>query len=643
MKIVKKVKIERRVLILFISGFTVLVIGIGIGRYVLPPQSSSVFENQPEMVIRFDGALPLDTIWTCSMHPQVQRLEPGQCPICGMDLIALQKQSGAGSLALSESAKALARIETTPVKREFPTAEIRMVGSVDYDETRVRSITARFPARIDRLYVNFTGIKVQRQDHLAEVYSPELLTAQSELLTALKYGAEVPIIEAAREKLRLWDLLPEQIKAIEQRGIAEDRFELKAPLGGVVIEKHVKEGDYVQMGQSLFKIADLSRLWVYFDAYESDIAWLRYGQEVAFSVEAYPGETFRGQIAFIEPEVNRRTRAVRVRVNVSNTLNRLKPGMFARGIIAVKMAEGGVVYVPELAGKWISPMHPEVIKSGPGDCDVCGMPLVPAEELGYVDKVRATAPLVIPTSSVLRTGKRAVVYVEQSNVEKVTYEGREVTLGPRTGDVFIVVAGLVEGERVVTNGAFKIDSALQIQAKPSMMNPAGGWSIPRHHHSETLSSSQAHIHIGHDSTATASIGIPVKLAVQLLEPYLAMQSALVADNLEDAKAQAKSMMMIVEHSGGLSDLLHNMLVVESLDALRKPHFEFLSNALIAAVKKKPREFPQGLVIMHCPMVYKDRGADWLQASEPLQNPYFGTRMLQCGRVKEIIGTPVTDH
>jgi Cu(I)/Ag(I) efflux system membrane fusion protein len=129
---------------------------------------------------------------------------------------------------------------------------------------------------------------------------------------------------------------------------------------------------------------DLSELWLYLDAYESDLTWLRYGQDVAFTVESFPGETFHGRIAFIEPEVTRETRTISVRVNVANSDGRLKPGMFARAIVEARMAAGGKVYAPEFAGKWISPMHPEIVKDGPGSCDVCGMALVPAEELGYV-------------------------------------------------------------------------------------------------------------------------------------------------------------------------------------------------------------------------------------------------------------------
>jgi YHS domain-containing protein len=160
-----------------------------------------------------------------------------------------------------------------------------------------------------------------------------------------------------------------------------------------------------------------------------------------------------------------------VRVIVDNpSPHALKPGMFVRAVARPKVAASGQVMNPDLNGKWICPMHPEVVKDDPGSCDVCGMPLVTAESLGYVAETEGNAPLVIPVTAALKTGKRAVVYVEIPDQEKPTYEGREVQLGQRLGDFYIVESGLEEGDRVVTRGAFKLDAELQIRAKPSMMS-----------------------------------------------------------------------------------------------------------------------------------------------------------------------------
>jgi membrane fusion protein, copper/silver efflux system len=259
------------------------------------------------------------------------------------------------------------------------------------------------------------------------------------------------------------------------------------------------------------------------------------------------------------------------------------------------------------------------------------MDLVPAESLGYVTNTDAEPPLIVPTSAVLRTGKRAVVYVKKENTERPTFEGREIEIGPRAGNHFIVVSGLEEGERVVTNGAFKIDSALQIQAKPSMMNPNGGGPVPGHNHGAESSND----HSSH--TLSASLEIEEGMAAEILSDYLSMHSALAGDDLETAKAAAKDMMNKTGHSGELPDLIHLMLNQDDLESFRKPHFETLSNGIIAAVKKSPKAIEGQLYIMHCPMVYGDTGADWLQADDALLNPYFGSMMLRCGDLKETVG------
>ena len=622
-------------------GGAAFLIGLGFGLHL---SHSSAIHGSEHVVADSAGESAEPTLWTCSMHPQIRQSRPGSCPICGMDLVSATAGAGADdgarTLRMSASSRARAEVETTAVVRDFPEASVRMVGKLAYDETRVKSLSARFPARIDELYVNFVGIKVERGEHLAKVYSPELLMAQRELLTAHASDPESALTRAAREKLRLWDLLPDQVDAIVGGGRASDRFILRSPIGGVVVSKNVAEGDYVETGETLLRVVDLSRLWLYLDAYESDLAWLRYGQDVAFTVEAFPGETFHGKITFIEPEVDRMTRTISVRVNVSNADGSLKPGMFARGTVTARMAVGGRVHVPEIAGKWISPMHPEIVKDGPGQCDVCGMDLVPAEELGYVQDRAEIPPIVIPASSVLRTGKRAVVYLRRFHAERLTYEGREIVLGPRAGDSFIVRQGLEVGERIVTKGAFKIDSALQIQAKPSMMNPGGGGSGMGHQHGATSSASDR----GEKGQGwVPELKISGQLVAQLIGPYLQLQAALAGDDLPAAKASLGLMSAVPGRSRALVDLLDTMSTAQSLDGVRRPHFERLSNAMIAALKANPESFDGELFIMHCPMVYMDRGADWLQSLEFLQNPYFGAQMLRCGSIKETIEAPESGH
>ncbi|NOY28973.1 MAG: DUF3347 domain-containing protein [Planctomycetes bacterium] len=524
------------------------------------------------------------TTWTCAMHPQIRSNKPGKCPLCGMKLVPVQTQvtGGLRTLTVSPEARALMSIETVPVERNYVETEVRMVGKVDFDETKFGYITAWVAGRLDQLYVDFTGVEVKEGDHMVYIYSEQLYAAQEELLQAKKYASQasanstrrgignIDLVESAREKLRLLGLTQKQLEQIELQKRPASHITIYSPVSGVVIEKLKQEGERVRLGERIYTVADLNLLWVHLDAYEVDLPWIRYGQEVTITTEAYPGEKFQGRIAFIQPVLNDKTRTVKVRVNVPNPDGRLKPEMFVHALVRTQVAMGGRVMDPSLAGKWISPMHPEIVKDQSGVCDVCGMPLMRAESLGYVSATtdNLAPPLVIPYSAALVTGTRAVVYVElpaapsgldttfqavanavkegnMANIRKaftafsqlldrpydqpatdfsrklwndfadrlsqdtlrgqrvqqveeaqhvltslqqtindvdeqfsppnqVTYDGREIVLGPRAGDYYVVKHGLQEGELVAARGNFKIDSEIQIQAKPSMMTPEGG-------------------------------------------------------------------------------------------------------------------------------------------------------------------------
>ncbi len=469
----------------------IFVIAVGIGAFFLGQFTVSEKNHDHKNNVKQASEVETKTIWTCSMHPQIKKPNPGKCPLCGMTLIPMDTSSGKNEnpreLKLSPRAVKIAEVQTMPVIRKFVDAKIRLVGKVEYDETRRKVIAARVPGRLDRLYVDYTGIGVRKGDHLVYLYSPMLLTAQQELLQAIKAqeklknsklkiirSTALQTVTSSREKLRLLGLSLSQIKNIEKRGILNEHMTIYSPLTGIVIHKNATEGMYVKTGYPIYTVADLSKVWIFLDAYETDLIWLRYGQEVEFETEAYPGEKFKGKIAFISPTLNSKTRTVKVRVNVENKAGLLKPEMFVKAVVHSKIALGGKIMDPELSGKWMCPMHPEIIKKRSGRCSICHMPLVKAESLGFVSPDKnAVAPLVIPVTAPLITGKRAIVYIFNGDDEKPGYEGREIELGARAGDFYIVKSGLKENEHVVTNGNFKIDSALQILGKPSMMNPEG--------------------------------------------------------------------------------------------------------------------------------------------------------------------------
>ena len=680
-----------------------LMAGLALGRLGAPEGSHQMASPVPTL------AAPAAEVWTCSMHPQIRLPGPGSCPICAMDLIpvatgAATDNPGPRALHLSERARQLASVQVVPVERRFVPVETRMVGKIAFDETRLKRITAWIPGRIDRLYVDYTGVQVKAGDHMAYLYSPELLTAQEELIQALRAASRVsgekedPIpdtarltLNSAREKLRLWGLKPEQIAGIEQAGQASDHLTVYAPIGGIVVEKQVSEGSYVQTGAPIYTIADLSQVWLQLEAYESDLVWVHYGQEVHFETEAYPGEPFTGRVSFIAPVLDERTRTVKVRVNVPNSDGRLKPGMLVRAVVRADAGAGGRVMDATLAGKWISPMHPEIIRDEPGTCDVCGMPLVPTESLGYAaaDSDREEAPLVIPATAVLLTGKRAVVYVALPDHEGV-FEGREVVLGPRAGDHYLVREGLEEGEQVVTNGAFKIDSALQIQAKRSMMNPAGGASAPVHRHGAAPTARPAPERaqesppplprprpaavdpaahpapeqVQDPRSPQPGTELPVEVQGQVhrvFASYLGIQQALSRDDFAGSRQAAAALVgdvsrldsVALEGQAGRawSEHLHDLK--DRARELAGPHagdggiagVRAAFAPLSESITRLGRRFGTGLATpvyrFHCPMAFGNRGASWLQTNPEVENPYFGRAMYRCGSQEEILDAVAT--
>ena len=549
-----------------------------------------------------------------------------------MDLILLDPSAeglGERELMLSPEAVALANLQTAPVRRDWANVQVSLFGKVDIDETKVSTLTARFPARLDELYVDYTGITVRKGDHLAKVYSPDLLIAQQELI-----GARGASAEAAREKLSLWGIPEARIKEITSTGKASDQFDIDAPVGGVVTEMFVREGDYVKTGDRLFRLTGFDDLWVVFDAYETDLPWLRFGQDVEFTVDAVPGKKFTGKISYIDPMLNSTTRTSGVRLNVKNDGGLLKPGMLASGKVSTRVATGGKVIASNLAGKWISPMHPEIVKDGPGQCDICGMDLVKVEDLGYstVDEIDGAMPLLVPSSAVLRTGERAVVYVEKKDADRAIYEARTILLGARAGDDFIVADGLKEGKSVVVNGAFKLDSELQISGKESMMQPKGS--------GDDLIAKRAG-----SPAATKQVG-------EWLVHYFELQQALANDDAVAAKNAAQNLSEALESElpKGLSDedseawttivgelrgATNSAAEAEDIQLARQ-HFEAVTMQLMTLAKT----FGSGdgkVFIVHCPMAFGNKGADWLSEKDEVLNPYFGDMMLRCGEVKGELG------
>lgn len=432
-----------------------------------------------------------DTVWTCSMHPQIRLTQPGQCPICGMKLITVDQLT-----AEQDRMSAAAGIETEEVQYRELTKEIRTVGKLDYNERRVAVLTARVDGRIDRVFADFTGITVKKNDHLVDIYSPALYSGQAELLLALEASERATgdrrtpaaNLESARTKLRLLGILPEQIAEIEKTRQITSHLRIFAPIGGVVVQKNIREQQYVKEGDVLYQIAELDPIWLFLDIYEYDLAWIRTGQSVDVTVEAYPGEVFHGTVVFIEPFLDDKTRTVKVRVNLKNPDGRLKPAMYAKAVLRVRLRADGTPTPTGLEGKYICPMHPEIVADGPGRCPICEMPLEkvpdlkpPASNLTGRSNGASDSGLVLAVrkSAVLDTGRRQVVYRQRQDG---AFELVEVTLGPLAESsaadgasmlYYPVLAGLNPGDQVVIHGGFLLDSQRQLEGMPSLLYQEG--------------------------------------------------------------------------------------------------------------------------------------------------------------------------
>ena len=571
------------------------VVGLGIGYLIFGSNQSQ--GNSPENH-NHDGenlqiSIVEEEIWTCSMHPQIRQNEPGQCPICGMDLIPLAESLSNVPLVLKMTNEAvkMANIQTTTIGSMAGQSGkvIRLSGKVQADERLASSQVAHVPGRIEKLFVTFTGEQINKGQKLALLYSPELITAQRELLEGLKLQEVSPgLVEAARNKLRYWNIGNATIEAIEKEGRIQETFTIYADESGIVTNRRVAVGDYIKQGEPLFDLMNLRKVWVLFDAYEKDLSNISVGDRIEFTTPSIPNKTFKTNITFIDPVINPSTRVASIRAEVSNTNGSLKPEMFVNGALQ--------------------------------------------------NKATSKTHLTVPKSAVLWTGTRSVVYVKLPNTTIPSYQFREVAIGDRLGSSYQILDGLEPGEEVVTYGSFSIDAAAQLNNQMSMMNK--NVMLKGADHSKHLP----------DYTEITSVEFKQQL-VKVSDAYLQLKDAFVATNKDKAASNANQLaevltsvdMTLIKGEAHMywmgqlkamqahSQKISNLKEVEE----QRTQFDFLSQSLIKSLKVfgVPSDT---FYVQHCPMANDNNGADWISKEKEIKNPYYGDEMLTCGNVLETI-------
>ncbi|MCD8482612.1 MAG: efflux RND transporter periplasmic adaptor subunit [Verrucomicrobia bacterium] len=538
-------------------------------------------------------------VWTCSMHPQVRQPQSGKCPICAMDLIPMANDDSNGDdadlprLTLSPRSVALLQVQTVPVRRKQVHAEVRMPGRLAVDETKYTEISARFGGRVERLEADFTGKPVREGEALFQIYSPEMHSVHQELLQALRRtGEDSRETAIAREKVLLLGQTEVQLRELEKAEEAATHFTVLSQSDGVILERFVYAGQYVEPGDVLYRVNDLKRIWGLFEVFESQQSGLSAGLAVEVSIQGVVDARGDAIIEFVDPVVDVERRSLRVRVALDNRNHELRPGMLASAVVKVPAAEEG------------------------GE------------------------PLVIPTTAPLITGRRAVVYVQLTDKERPTFEARDIKLGGRYGEFYHVKDGLREGELVVTHGQFKIDSELQIRGRPSMMAPGDKQHVEQ-------SDSEKSVVISYRDHLDDAFRQDVRL---LAEAYLRLTEALAADS-ESRTADAidavrERLRSVGEHRLRGDAHVAWMKIYQSMDTVLRQigedvnvgkvrtHLQRLNNQVEMLYRQFGGEHLPKAYLAYCPMVDGDKGGSWLQSGERVNNPYFGSMMLRCGDVLE---------
>lgn len=554
----------------------ILIVGILLGTFVFRTDSVIQEQNAEQKEEKLH--------YTCSMHPQYDSSEEGQCPHCGMDLIVSNNTSvlSQSKFEMGEEAIALANIQTMVVDGSIEKkGELVLSGVIQSNENTNAVQTTLFDGRIDKLYIKSVGEYVKQGDEIGVIYSPELYLAQDKLLTSASYkDTHEKLYNAARNSLGLWKMTDEQIDEILESGKPMVNFPLIADVSGTVTEIIANEGNYYDQGDALFKVSNLNSVWAVFDAYESQIGSLKKNQEVVLRLNALKGKKIKGRISFIEPLLQASKRTVAVRVEIPNPKGELKPGMFAEAVVSIN---------------------------------------------------REGKNIMVPKSAVLWTGKRSIVYRKPIPTSS-TFEMVEIVLGDAYADEYEVLDGLVAGDEIVINGTFTVDAAAQLSRKNSMIQRN---RQPMEMEKEVPKELQI------NSYTKSKIG-------DVLGSYLMLKDALVSTDIKQSTLMAKTFTEVLQgietdkfNNEELKLAIANIKpIVKDIAAMhdiehQRNSFKPLSEEMVSLAKRSP-SFGRTLYVQFCPMADKNKGASWISLNEKISNPYFGDKMLTCGSVKEVL-------
>lgn len=565
----------------YIIAIVTFVIGIALGWMFFAGDNAEDNHNHSQESVEY---------WTCSMHPNVRSQEPGDCPICGMDLIPA-KSGGSevdnSAITLTENQIRIANIRTMIVGKGNTSSNTRLNGKIDFDERKVFTQPAHFTGRIEKLYINYTGANVSAGQKLATIYSPELVLMQKELLSAYKLKDKQPeLFQSIKSKLMRKKIHQDQIDKIIAKGDVIDNFDVYAHQSGVVTKLFINSGDHITTGDPIVELANLTQLWTIFEAYEGDLSNINIGDIIKFTVQSYPGEVFQSTINFIDPIINNKTRTAQVRGSINNNTGKLKPEMLAVG-------------------------------------NIVGM--------------SSSQQLVIPSSAVLWTGKRSVVYVKQSNTDEHIFEAREIEIGQLSNGQYPVINGLQSGEEIAVNGAFTIDAAAQIAGKPNMMNMD----------KDDVEPMKGHDHGAGEMSIPKSIPEKTKIDFSPLLPlYMNLNESFVQTDIEKVKSNSKVLSKHIKNKilnkDGIKTSayekkiasiykLANQIASESDIEKSRSNYSSISVLLIDLISST-NSYDKKIYVFKCPMATVGDSAVWMSYEKQVQNPYYGDKMLKCGFV-----------